>query len=174
MGFSSLKNNRAVLAAISKRSFWLCGAVAQKVRDLGKEFPELVAGLVRDLGFHHGLVHQLQPAVTLELADTKRGVPHPQSRMAALLDIGVGTTQAENEKIAQTLLGSFPVIVRIHGANDLIYAHPFVECGYHFGDAWTLRFADRCRPPRYLSFFSTGFDSMVTNPSPMVADWIVS
>ena len=72
----------------------------------------------------------MHPSITRCLADGKRGVPHPQSRMAALLDILLRSAETEDQKIAEALFGSCHIVFRIHGPEDVIVRHLLVKRGH--------------------------------------------
>src|SRR5437870_3418966 len=64
--------------------------------------------------------HQLQPALARGGVDRERHVPHPQARMAALLDVALRAAEAADQKIAQPLLGARKIAGRIHRSENLI------------------------------------------------------
>ena len=64
--------------------------------------------------------HQLQPALAGGAVDGKGHVPHAKARVAALLDVTLGTTEPANEEIPEALLGPGEIRTRIHGTEDVV------------------------------------------------------
>jgi len=85
-----------------------------------KEFAKSVGRRLGQGGFGECGVHQLHPAVAGLLVDGKRVVAHPQTRVAALFDVALGTAETEDQEVAQTLLGARQVAGRIHRAEDRV------------------------------------------------------
>jgi len=73
------------------------------------------------------VLHEDHPSVPGALVDGKRYVPHPQPRMAALLDIAGWTAEPANEKIAQSNLCAVQISRRIHRTENVVARHLGIE-----------------------------------------------
>jgi DNA primase len=56
-------------------------------------------------------------------------MPHPQTRMPALLDVARGASETKDQKIAQTLFGALQIAGRVHGTQNVIAGNAPVERG---------------------------------------------
>src|SRR5215470_13728452 len=63
--------------------------VDQESRHPFQKCPEELLRRMRELGFGHGLIHKLDPAVACSLVDLEWQMPRAQPRMSALLDISL-------------------------------------------------------------------------------------
>jgi hypothetical protein len=66
--------------------------------------------------------------------------------MSPLNEIPLIGSKSEKKKVAETLLGAFPVIVRIHQADELIFPHFFIKFGSQLGEA----FFSQCRVNQFF------------------------
>lgn len=92
-----------------------------------------------EMRFVKGSIHQLYPAIAGGLIDDERHVPHPQSWMAALLDIAWRTTETADQKVAQPLLSAGKIVGRVHRPENVIRRHLRIEGANEAGKAF---FAD--------------------------------
>lgn len=54
-------------------------------------------------------------------------MPKAESRVTALLDVSLRTTESPDEEVAQSRLGPVEVVLRIHGAQNGVRRHAAVE-----------------------------------------------
>ena len=78
-------------------------------------------------GFSERGVHHFDPAVTGLLVDGEREVAHAQTRVAALFDVTLRASEAEDQEVAQTLLGPRKIVGGIHRAKDRVSGDLAVE-----------------------------------------------
>ena len=88
-----------------------------------EELPQQFLGFLRQLGLVERAIHQLHPAIAGALIELERHVPHPQARVAALLDVALRSAEAAHQEIAQPLLGARKVVRRIHRSEDVVGGH---------------------------------------------------
>lgn len=106
--------------------------VPHEIGDLFEKRFQFQRDRARNFNLVHRFLHQLQPAISLSDADFEWRVPHSHSRMSALLNVAVRATEAINQKITQTLLGTFPIIVRVHRSDQFIVADAAIKRGDKF------------------------------------------
>ena len=85
-----------------------------------KEFTQERIDVLRKPDFIERVRHQLQPALAGGAVDGEGHVPHAKARVAALLDIALGTTEPADEEIPEALLGPGVIRTRIHGTEDVV------------------------------------------------------
>ena len=97
--------------------------------------------------------HQRHPPIAGLLIDGEWHVPHPQARMAALLDVARRSAEAADQKIAQPLFRGRQVIRRIHRSEHIV--------------RWHLRIkgADQPSEPVFPNPFVDLFFRQIHNPS---------
>ena len=66
--------------------------------------------------------------------------------MSSLSEVALICSKSEKKKVAKALLGAFPVIVRIHQADQLIFLHFFIKFGSQLGEA----FFSQCRVNQFF------------------------
>ena len=86
-------------------------------------------GLFGQAGFVQGRVHQSQPTVAGGAADGEPDVAHAQSGMAAGFDISRRAAEAEDQKVAEALLGAGEVFFTVHRAQKIVMRNAPVEGG---------------------------------------------
>lgn len=118
-----------MIVAFGSLSGSILGAVAHEVGDLGEEGAEDGGLGLRDAGFLHGGAHQVEPAVALSEADGEREVTHAEAGVAALLDVGLGAAEAEDEEVGKAFFGAVPVVLRVEGADEVILPDAAVKRG---------------------------------------------
>ena len=59
----------------------------------------------------------------------KGGVAHTQPRVSALFDVFLRAAKAKDKKIAHALLGPVPVVLWVHGPDEIVLAHAAVKSG---------------------------------------------
>jgi hypothetical protein len=84
--------------------------------------------------------HQVEPTVASRLSDGEGRVTDAQPGMAALFDVGLGTSEAADEKIAQALLRAFQIVRRVHWPENIVGWHLPIKC---IGKALKSGLADR-------------------------------
>ena len=110
--------------------FRRCGSatlVDHKGRGAVEEFAEHGGYLGVELRRLERAVHQTDPAIAPALINSERHVPHPQARMTTLFDVALRPAKAADQEVAQPLLGASQVVLRIHGAKNLVGRYLCVE-----------------------------------------------
>src|SRR4051794_28516270 len=79
--------------------------IDQERRGILKERTQRSHHLSRETCFLQRLLHQFDPPISRRLIDVKSHVSHAQSRMPALLGVGVRSAKALDEKPTQPRLG---------------------------------------------------------------------
>ena len=69
----------------------------------------------------------MEPAITGGLSDGEWRMADAQPRMAALFDVGLRAAEAENKKIAQSMLRSFEIVRGVHWPEDVVGRNLAVE-----------------------------------------------
>lgn len=77
-------------------------------------------GFLWEGGFAEGVVHQLHPAIPGGGVHGERIMAHAEAGVASLFDVTRWAAEAENEEVAETLLGSCQVVLRIHWPEDVV------------------------------------------------------
>ena len=113
--------------------FWL---VTHEVGNLGEEFHHGLMNRGIDDHFISGFPHKFHPSIAFCDADFKRHVATPKAWMSPLNEIPLIGSKSEKKKVAETLLGAFPVIVWIHQADELIFPHFFIKFGSQLSEAF--------------------------------------
>ena len=86
-------------------------------------------GLFGQAGFFQGRVHQSQPTVAGFAADGETDVAHAQSGMAAGFDISRRASEAEDQKVAEALLGAGEIFFSVQRAQKIVKRNAAVEGG---------------------------------------------
>src|SRR5262245_41184529 len=88
-----------------------------------EEPAEQVLRLLGQLCFLERALHQRHPAIAGPLIELERHMPHPQPRVAPLLDISLRSAEAADEKVLQPLFRASQIIGRIHRAENVVARH---------------------------------------------------
>ncbi len=101
-----------------------------------EEGPESTFGVGRQFRFRESPVHHLDPTIARSLCDSKRGVPHPQARVASIVDISLRTAKAKYQEIAKALFRPLQVVYRVHGAEDVVARHLAIKRCHQTGKSF--------------------------------------
>lgn len=92
-----------------------------------QEWPHNCDGFCRPVRFRESRIHQLHPAIASLLIDDERHVPHSQTRMSALVNIGFGSSKSIDQKIGQSFLGMSQSVRWIHRSQQVIAGNATIE-----------------------------------------------
>ena len=92
-----------------------------------EELAQQVSRLLGQLRLVKRAIHQLNPTVSCALIELERQVPHPQARVAALLDVSLWPAEASHQEVLQPLFRSSQVISWVHRPEDVVGRHLSVK-----------------------------------------------
>ena len=103
---------------------------------MSKKGHEGIADALIGDDFISSFLHNTNPAFALGGSDFERHVASPQARVASLDEVALIGAKAEEEEVAQAFFRADPVIVRIHGADEVIVPHPGVKSPSEAGESF--------------------------------------
>src|SRR4029079_9326209 len=96
----------------------LCLLLARPVHEHSgnavEEFTQKGVNVRRQLDLVERIRHQLQPALAGGGVHRKGHMTHPQTWVAALLDVSLRSAEPADEEVAQPLLGAGEILRRVH------------------------------------------------------------
>jgi hypothetical protein len=101
-----------------------------------EEFPKDLLGLCGKRSFPQSPGHQVHPSVADSLIDREPRMPRPEPRVASLFDVGLGPSEATDQKIPEALLGTWEIPRRVHGPQKVILRDPPIEGGDQAGETF--------------------------------------
>ena len=100
-----------------------------------EEFAQHQLGVRGERSVIERAVHQRHPAIAGALVQSKRVMPHPQSRVTARFLVTRRSAEAADQKLPQPKLGARQVVFRIHRPKHIVLGHLGVERRHQSGEA---------------------------------------
>jgi hypothetical protein len=101
----------------------LFGLVSEKVSNLSEELDQGIPNASIGDDFIGRGLHQFNPAVPLGGPNLEGHVPATKSGVSPFDEIPLISSEPEEQKIPQALLGARPIIIGIHRTDEIIGSH---------------------------------------------------
>ncbi len=111
------------------------GLIAHEICHLGEKLGELFSDLKVENGFREGLIHDLEPAIALWSSNAEWEMACSEFGMASFLEVIWDGSEAKKKEIAESFFSAIPVILGIHGANEVVRFDVLVKGGGDLLDA---------------------------------------